>query len=132
MADTSVPLFNHTIDPRVTVQQKFVDLGDETYAAAVSIKDKPEPYSVVLTASGSVKSTPGRLHKVWVIAVGTNPTIRLHNGSSASDAALLGTARTVAAVPTTPLWDFGDDGISFDALYFALGVSTMEVVFQVS
>lgn len=88
------------------------------------------PYSVTLTASGSVKSTPGRLHRVIIDAVGSSPTIKLHNGSSASDAALLGATARVPTVGT--LYDFGDEGISFDALYFALGVSTMTAIFQVS
>lgn len=88
------------------------------------------PYAVTLSASGSVKATPGRLLRVIVDAVGSSPTIKLHNGSSASDGPLLGaTARVVAA--TGLLYDFGDEGIEFDALYFALGVSTMTVIFQV-
>lgn len=103
----------------------MVDLGDDTFAEAVSIKDRPAPYAVTLTASGSVKSTPGRFHKVIADVATSSPTIKFHNGSSASDAALLAAAaRTIAAAGE--VYDFGDDGISFDALYLAIsGTATI-------
>lgn len=111
--------------PSGKVPIKAIDAGDGDYLYGVSIKDRPAPYAVTLTASGSVKSTPGRLFKVIADVATSSPTIKFHNGSSASDAALLASAaRTLAAVGE--VYDFGDDGISFDALYLAIsGTATI-------
>lgn len=129
MPDTSIRLIN--ITDQNPVDHKYVDMGDDTHAAAVAIVQEVEPYTVTLSASGSVKGSPGRLYKVIADAVGTNPTLRMYNGASASDPDLLGAAATTMAARGV-IYDFGERGISFNALYWVLGASTATVIFVVS
>lgn len=129
MADTSIRHTNRADGQYV--EQKMIDNSDGTHAAAVAIVKEIEPYSVTLSASGSVKGSPGRLYKVIADAVGTNPTLRMYNGSSASDPDLLGAAATTMAARGV-IYDFGERGISFNALYWVLGASTATVIFVVS
>lgn len=117
--------------PTSKFKSKMIDNGDGTFSPAISIIDEIEPYAVTLSASGSVKGTPGRLYKVIADVVGTNPTLRMYNGSSASDPDLLGAAATTMAARGV-IYDFGEKGISFDALYWVLGASTATVIFVVS
>jgi hypothetical protein len=128
MPDTSIRHTNRADGEYV--DQKFVDLGDGSYGAAISIKDEPAPYSVTITASGSIKSTPGRLLSVQIDSFSANATLKLHNGSSASDAALLSTtARVITA--TGMLYDFGDTGIAFDQLYAVIAVAACTAIIRV-